>query len=203
MRYWKAFSGAVAVAAVTAFAAPAGAAEANVTLTRVSSDTFTNTTSQHATEVEPDTFAHGGTVVGAFQVGRFFNGGSTSIGFARSGDGGATWGTTGFLPDLTFSAGAAQPYERVSDPSVAFDAKHGVWLISSIPLLPSTVVPTVLVSRSTDDGQTWKDPVTIPPPAAKPSTWTRTGRSATTIPAARSAVTATPSWTTSAPVTWS
>lgn len=167
MRYWKAFSGAVAVAAVTAFAAAAGAAEANVTLTRVSSDTFTNTTSQHATEVEPDTFAHGGTVVGAFQVGRFFNGGSTSIGFARSGDGGATWGTTGFLPDLTFSAGAAQPYERVSDPSVAFDAKHGVWLISSIPLLPSTVVPTVLVSRSTDDGQTWKDPVTIPPPAAK------------------------------------
>jgi hypothetical protein len=167
VRYWKAFSGAVAVAAVTAFAAPAGAAEANVTLTRVSSDTFTNPTSQHATEVEPDTFAHGSTVVGAFQVGRFFSGGSTSIGFARSGDGGATWGTTGFLPDLTFSAGAAQPYERVSDPSVAYDAAHSTWLISSIPLLPNTSVPTVFVSRSTDDGQTWKDPVTIPPPAAK------------------------------------
>jgi hypothetical protein len=167
VRYWKAFSGAVAVAAVTALAAPVGAAEANVTLTRVSSDTFTNSTSQHATEVEPDTFAHGSTVVGAFQVGRFFNGGSTSIGFARSGDGGASWGTTGFLPDLTFSAGAAQPYERVSDASVAYDAVHSTWLISSIPLLPNTSVPTVLVSRSTDDGQTWKDPVTIPPPAAK------------------------------------
>jgi hypothetical protein len=167
VRYWKAFSGAVAIAAVTAFAAPVGAAEASVPLTRVSSDTFTNSTSQHATEVEPDTFAHGSTVVGAFQVGRFFNGGSTSIGFARSGDGGATWGTTGFLPDLTFSAGAAQPYERVSDPSVAYDAAHSTWLISSIPLLPNTSVPTVFVSRSTDDGQTWKDPVSIPPPAAK------------------------------------
>jgi len=166
VRYWKAFSGAVAVAAVTVFAAPVGAAEANVTLTRVSSDPFTNSTSQHATEVEPDTFAHGSTVVGAFQVGRFFSGGSTDIGFARSGDGGATWGTPGFL-GLTSSADAASPYERVSDPSVAFDAAHGTWLISAIPLLPNLVVPTVLVSRSVDDGQTWSPPATIPPPAAK------------------------------------
>jgi hypothetical protein len=157
----------VAVAVVAVFAAPVGAAEANVALTRVSSDQFTNSTSQHATEVEPDTFAHGSTVVGTFQVGRFFNGGSTGIGFARSGDGGATWGTTGVLPGLTFSSGAAVPYERVSDPSVAFDAKSGTWLISSIPILPNLVVPTVFVSRSTDDGQTWSAPVSIPPPAAK------------------------------------
>src|SRR5438045_6171831 len=65
VRYWKAFSGAVAVAAVTALAAPVGAAEANVTLTRVSSDTFTSSTSQHATAGEPDTFAHASTGVGA------------------------------------------------------------------------------------------------------------------------------------------
>ena len=167
MRYWKSSAAAVAVAVVAVFAAPVGAAEANVALTRVSSDLFTNSTSQHATEVEPDTFAHGSTVVGTFQVGRFFNGGSTGIGFARSGDGGATWGTTGVLPGLTFSSGAAVPYERVSDPSVAFDAKHGVWLISSIPILPNLVVPTVFVSRSTDDGRTWDSPVQIPPPAAK------------------------------------
>ena len=167
MRYWKFSPGAVAVAVVAVFAVPAGAAEANVTLTQVSSDPFTNSTSQHATEVEPDTFAHGSTVVGAFQVGRFFNGGSTDIGFARSGDGGATWGASGFLPGLTFSSGAAVPYERVSDPSVAFDAKHGIWLISSIPLLPDLSVPTVFVSRSTDDGRTWGSPVSIPPPAAK------------------------------------
>ena len=166
MRYWRAILGAVAVAVVAVSAAPVGVAEANVTLTRVSSDSFTNSTSQHATIVEPDTFAHGSTVVGAFQVGRFVNGGATDIGFARSGDGGTTWGITGTLPGMTFSSNAAVPYERVSDASVAFDAAHSTWLISAIPLLPSLVVPTVLVSRSTDDGRTWSLPVSIPPPVA-------------------------------------
>ena len=143
-----------------------GGASANVPLTRVSQDPFTNTTSQHATELEPDTFAFGSTVVGAFQVGRFFNGGATDIGFARSGDRGQTWDAPGFLPGMTFSSGAASPYERVSDPSVAYDARHGTWLISSIPLLPTGQVPTVLVNRSVDDGRTWSAPVSIPAPVA-------------------------------------
>jgi hypothetical protein len=117
--------------------------------------------------VEPDTFAHGSTVVAAFQVGRFFNGGATDIGFVRSGDGGASWDPPGFLPGMTFSSGAASPFERVSDASVAYDAAHSTWLISSIPLLPNTSVPTVFVNRSTDDGRTWSTPVQIPPPAAK------------------------------------
>jgi hypothetical protein len=147
--------------------AAAGTARANVPLTRVSADPFTNPTSQHATEVEPDTFASGSTVVATFQVGRFFNGGATDIGFVRSGDGGASWGSPGFLPGMTFSSGAASPFERVSDPSVAYDAAHATWLISSIPLLPNTSVPTVFVNRSTDDGRTWSAPVTMPPPAAK------------------------------------
>src|SRR3954464_1293672 len=118
--------GAFAAAALLTWAAPAAA---NVPLTRVSADPFTNPTSQHATEVEPDTFANGSTVVATFQVGRFFNGGATDIGFVRSGDGGATWDAPGFLPGMTFSSGAASPFERVSDPSVAFDAAHNTWLI--------------------------------------------------------------------------
>ena len=76
--------GALALAALLVTAATAVA----VPLTRISSDPFSNATSQHATEVEPDTFAHHGTVVSAFQVGRFFNGGATDIGTVRSGDGG-------------------------------------------------------------------------------------------------------------------
>ena len=71
------------------------------------------------------------------------------------------------MPGMTFSSGAASPFERVSDASVAFDARHNTWLVSSIPLLPSTSVPTVFVNRSTDDGVTWSNPVQIPPPAAK------------------------------------
>jgi hypothetical protein len=145
-----------------------GGAQANVALIQVSADPFTNPTSQHATELEPDTFANGSTVVAAFQVGRFFNGGASDIGFVRSRDGGATWGAPGFLPGMTFSSGtASSPFERVSDSSVAYDASHRVWLISSIPILPTTiVVPTVFVNRSTNDGRTWSNPVSIPPPVS-------------------------------------
>jgi len=160
--------GALAAAALLALAAPAWA---NVPLTRVSADPFTNATSQHATEVEPDTFAFGSTVVATYQVGRFFNGGASDIGYARSTDGGTTWDVSSFLPGLTFNAGPFadpnSPYERVSDPSVAYDAKHDTWMISSIPLLPSLHVPTIFVSLSTDGGATFGDPVEIPPPARK------------------------------------
>ncbi len=157
---------AATAAAIAMLLAVAATAQAAVPLTQVSADPFTNATSQHATEVEPDTFAAGSTVVGTFQVGRFFNGGATDIGAVRSGDGGATWDAPAFLPGQTFSAGAASPFERVSDPSVAFDAAHSTWMISSIPLLPSLSVPTVFVSRSVDDGRTWSAPVSMPPPAS-------------------------------------
>jgi hypothetical protein len=160
----------LAALSATAFLVLASPAAANVPLTRVSSDPFANATSQHATEVEPDTFSSGATVVSTFQVGRFFNGGSTDIGFATSTDGGAHYATSGVLPGLTATSGiggtTGAPFERVSDPSVAFDAKHGVWLISSIPLTSSLVVPTVFTNRSTDGGLTWSNPSSIPPPVA-------------------------------------
>src|SRR3954454_19701916 len=164
---------AAAVSAASAVALiGAGSAGANVPLTRVSEDPFTYGPAidvapvSHATEVEPDTYAHGSTVVGAFQVARVFDGGAVDIGVARSGDGGRTWSST-FIPGMTFSSGAASPFERVSDASVAFDARHNTWLVSSIPLLPSSSVPTVLVNRSGDDGVSWSAPVQMPPPAAK------------------------------------
>src|SRR5207248_2940145 len=127
----------------------------------VSSDPYTNTTSQHQTEVEPDTFAFGNTIVAATQVGRFFDGGSSNIGWATSTDGGSHW-KNGFLPGITkFESGG--PYDRVSDPSVAYDAKHNVWLIASLPLVESSSVigAGVLVSRSTDGGLTWDNPVSV------------------------------------------
>jgi hypothetical protein len=160
--------GVLAVVVLVVAAAPA---VANVPLTKVSSDPFTNPTSQHRTEVEPDTFASGSTVLATFQVGRFFNGGASDIGWARSSDGGSTWDTSSFLPGLTFSAGPfgdpGSPYERISDPSVAYDAKHNTWMISSIPLLPNIETPTVFVSLSHDNGATFGLPVQIPPPHTK------------------------------------
>src|SRR5262249_18730302 len=78
----------------------AGVAAAQTTLTQISNDTFTNTTSQHETEVEPSSFAVGSTIVSAFQMGRFTDGGASDIGFATSTDGGSTW-THGNLPGIT------------------------------------------------------------------------------------------------------
>jgi hypothetical protein len=158
---------AIALAAVLAAATAAPASAVDVTPTPIHSDTFTNDTSQHATEVEPDTFSHHGTTIATMQVGRFFNGGASDIGWSRTTDG-INW-TQGNLPGLT--AHSPQPngfFERVSDTTVAYDAAHRVWLISSIPLQFNTLnVPTVFVSRSTDDGVSFGNPVSIPPPPVR------------------------------------
>ena len=155
----------VAVAAAAFVFGVAGTASANVPLTQTSSDQYTNTDSQHATQVEPDSFAFGSTIVMAAQTGRFNNGGSSNINWATSTNGGASW-TTGGLPGLTNNppvGGGA--YDRVSDPAVAYDAAHNVWMISALPLTGrGTVAPVavgVTTSRSTDGGFTWGNPIVV------------------------------------------
>jgi len=124
---------------------------------QLSSDPYTNTTSQHQTEVEPDSFSNGSTIVTATQVGRFSDGGASNIGWATSTDNGITW-KNGFLPGTTVYATPAGQYERVSDPSVAYDAAHHTWMISSLAISTATGSPVgaaVLVSLSSDGGLTW------------------------------------------------
>jgi hypothetical protein len=138
---------------------------ANVALTQLSTDPYTNSTSQHATEVEPDTYSFGSTIVSAFQVGRFNNGGASNIGFATSTNGGSTW-THGFLPGTTTFATPPGTFDRLSDPSVAYDAKDSVWLVSYLALVGANpnmapTSPAVLVSRSTDGGLTWGNPIQV------------------------------------------
>ena len=131
---------------------------------QVSSDPYSDAGAQHRTQVEPDTFASGSTLVGAFQVGRAFGGGASNIGWIRSADGGQRF-THGFLPGITKVAGG--PYDRVSDPSVAYDAAHRVWLISSLGLVEQPAVrgAAVLVSRwhpkRRHRGRHWGRPITI------------------------------------------
>src|SRR6266487_4229122 len=129
-------------------------------LVQISSDPFTNNTSNHKTEVEPDTFAFGNTIVSAFQQGRFFDGGGSDIGFATSTDGGAHW-VHGSLPGVTVYSTPAGPYARASDASVAFDAKHNVWLISYLGIKGVNGPVDVDVSRSTDGGLTWGPAVVV------------------------------------------
>jgi hypothetical protein len=143
----------ILVAVVVVLTAVPGLAA--VPLTRVSNDPYSNSASQHRTEVEPDTFSFGSTIISAFQVGRIFGGGAANIGWARSGDGGATW-TRGFLPGTTTVVGGS--FSAISDPAVAYDRRHNVWLISSLGIL-SSGSRRVVTSRSTNGGVTWSNPV--------------------------------------------
>jgi hypothetical protein len=146
---------------VAAFVVAAAASGGSVIATPISSDPYTNPDSQHRTQVEPDSFGHGNTVVAAFQTGRYVNGGGASnIGWATTTNAGRTW-TTGMLPGTTVFQGG--PWSRISDPAVAYDPLHNVWMISTLAFgLGSTAFgsPTgILVSRSLDGGLTWQNPV--------------------------------------------
>jgi hypothetical protein len=148
--------GLVGVSIATAALVATPSAYANVTQTQVSNDPYIDAQAQHQTQVGPDTFQSGNTIVAAFQSGRVFGGGSSNIGFATSTDGGSTW-TRGFLPGITGNGSPRGSYGQASLPSVTFDAKHNVWLISSLGLTSST--SDVLTSRSTDGGLTWGNPI--------------------------------------------
>ena len=124
-------------------------------LKQLSSDSFTNSQSQHATEVEPAMASSGSTVVTAFQVGRIYGGGASDIGFATSTDAGMTW-SNGLLLGITQFEGGR--YKAVSDPSVAYDQAHGIWIIASLAIASGTDI--VVVSRSSD-AHTWGNPIRV------------------------------------------
>ena len=147
---------AVGLVAVLAAVVPSALAKQGPSL-RVSSDPYLNPESQHRTEVEPDSFATRNQVVTAFQVGRTFDGGATNIGWATSHNNGNRF-ASGFLPGITKVAGGT--YSRASDPSVAYDAAHGVWLISSLALGEPVRGLAVVVNRSRD-GLGWSRPSTV------------------------------------------
>jgi hypothetical protein len=150
-----------AVAAGLALVVVSSVLAGSVLPTPISEDPYTNPGSQHKTQVEPDSFGHGTTVVTAFQTGRAFGGGASNIGWATTTNAGRTW-TTGMLPGTTIHQGG--PWSFISDPAVAYDPEHDVWMISTLVFgmgasafgAPSAI----LTSRSTDGGLTWQSPVT-------------------------------------------
>jgi hypothetical protein len=147
--------------AVVAALAVLPASSAMAANTPVISDPYTNTTSQHATAVEPDTFAFGSTLVVAAQVGRFFDGGASGTGFATSTNGGATF-TSGALPGLTNQPPiGGGTFVRATDPVVAYDARHNVWMISSLLLDANVTGAAVVVNRSVNGGLSWSNPVNV------------------------------------------
>jgi hypothetical protein len=112
---------------------------------QLSHDAGTNFEAQHETQVEPDSFSYGSTIVAVFQSGRFTNGGAEAVGFSTSRNAGRTW-HSGRLPGS---------FERVSDPVVGYDAVHRWWIATSLASEES-----VAVNRSRD-GLRWRAPVEV------------------------------------------
>jgi hypothetical protein len=149
-----------AAVALLALLFMASTAIAQIPLTQISTDTFTNTSSQHETEVEPASYAFGNTIVSTFQMGRFTDGGASDIGFSTSTNAGMTW-TNGTLPGITKVEGSGT-YDRASDTSVIYNQKYKIWLAETLGLSVTGGVhgAAVLVSSSTD-GITWGNPVKV------------------------------------------
>src|SRR2546421_6739488 len=76
------------------------AAGATIPVVKIATDPFTNSTSQHKTIVEPDSYSFGSTIVAAAQFGRFNDGGASDIGWATSTNHGTSW-TSGVMPGIT------------------------------------------------------------------------------------------------------
>ena len=134
-----------------------------VALVQVSADAYSGGLGQHATEVEPDTFAFGSTIVSTFQVSRIFGASAMNIGWATSTDGGATW-TSGVLPGITTSAGGT--LDSAGDPVVAYDAAHGQWMISTgggVDDANGNVLEGQSFIARSRDGINWDDPIAVAP----------------------------------------
>jgi hypothetical protein len=140
---------------VSADAADTVASDCEVVSRRLSVDPYENADSQHETAVEPDDFGWGNTVVAAFQLGRREGGAAANIGTAVSRDGGRTWQRS-TLPGVTVNAGGAET--STSDPTVAYDALHNVWLVGTLTLHQGG--SAVMVARS-NDGLHWSTPVVV------------------------------------------
>ena len=133
------------------------ATDCEVVARQLSRDPYRIPDGQHQTQVEPDSFSWGRTVVVTFQSGRIASGGAANIGWATTRDAGRTW-RSGFLPQLTLFSTPAGTMDIASDPVVAYDALHGTWLIATLGRTPDAF--ELNVSRSVD-GLRWSAPVLV------------------------------------------
>ena len=102
---------------------------------------------QHETQVEPDSFSSGRTIVTAFQIGPLRQ---RRRGADRLGDldgRGPTW-RSGILPGLLDGRAGAGPLRAVERPGRGVRRTHGVWLIATLGLVDDEIA--LLVSRSPD-----------------------------------------------------
>src|SRR5439155_1914955 len=102
-------------------------------------------------------------IVAVWQQDRWSNGGAHGLLTAYTTDGGATWNTS--YPHFSICAGGTAGnggnYERASDPWVSFAPNGDLHQISLSVNLFENFATAVLVSKSTDGGATWSEPITL------------------------------------------
>jgi len=100
--------------------------------------------------------------VGVWQQDRWSGGGARGILVARSVDGGSTWSMPipPALSDCMGGAPGSVGYQRASDPWLAYSS-DGATLYQSALALTTGTSSAVLVSASSDDGQTWSVPTAV------------------------------------------
>ncbi len=102
-------------------------------------------------------------LIGVWQQDRWSNGGSRGLAGAHSFDGGGTWTRTSaaFSRCSGGHAGNGGDFERASDPWVTFAPDGTAYQIALAFNNRANGDSAILVSRSTDGGRAWSDPVTL------------------------------------------
>jgi hypothetical protein len=101
-------------------------------------------------------------IVGVFQQDRWSNGGAHGLVAGVSHDGGTSWAET-WAHFSTCSGGTATNggnYDRASDPWVSFAPNGDVYQIS-LSASADQITSAILVSKSTNGGNTWSEPITL------------------------------------------
>ena len=101
-------------------------------------------------------------IIAVFQQDRWSNGGAHGLVAAVTHDGGATWHES-WAPFSTCTSGTAANggnYDRASDPWVTFDPNGDAYQIS-LSISADQLTSAILVSKSTDGGDTWSEPTTL------------------------------------------
>ena len=102
-------------------------------------------------------------LVAVWQQDRWSNGGARGLLTAVTHDGGVTWSTT--FPHFSVCAGGTEAnggdYERSSDPWVTFSPNGDAYQISLSVNMVNDPATAILVSKSTDGGDTWSEPITL------------------------------------------
>jgi hypothetical protein len=102
-------------------------------------------------------------LIAVWQQDRWSNGGARGLLTAVTHNGGATWSTT--FPHFSRCAGGTAAnggdYERSSDPWVSFSPNGVAHQISLSVNMVNDPATAILVSRSTNGGDTWSEPITL------------------------------------------